>query len=118
MRYPIDQEKLQSALDIFVGTHDFRSFCKGTEMGENTVRTIRSITVTYARRYGAWCIEFKGPGFMRHMIRRIVGACLQVAARKDLSITYVKEVLEQKNPRQKLINAPAKGLCLYKICYF
>lgn len=117
-RYSIDVSVLEQALQIFVGTHDFRSFCTGTDMGENTVRTINSIKVTYIKRFGAWRIEFKGPGFMRHMIRRIVGACMQVAAKEDLTLGYLEDVLAQKNPKQMLVNAPAKGLCLVKIKYF
>lgn len=116
-RYPIDFNMLDQALQIFVGTHDFRSFCTGTDMGENTVRTINSIKVVYIKKFNAWRIEFKGPGFMRHMIRRIVGACMQVAAREDLTLDYLKDVLAEKNPKQMLVNAPAKGLCLVKIKY-
>lgn len=117
-RYSIDFKKLEQALNIFVGTHDFRSFCTGTDMGENTVRTINSIKLVYIKRFGAWRIEFKGPGFMRHMIRRIVGACMQVAAKEDFSLDYIENVLAQKNPKQILVNAPAKGLCLVKVRYF
>lgn len=116
-RYPIDFKILEQALQLFVGTHDFRSFCTGTDMGENTVRTINSIKLVYIKRFGAWRIEFNGPGFMRHMIRRIVGACMQVAAKEDLSLGYLEDVLSQKDPRQILVNAPAKGLCLVKIRY-
>lgn len=117
-RYPINFDLLQQALQMFVGTHDFRSFCTGTDMGENTTRTVTSVRLVYVRKFGAWRIEFKGPGFLRHMIRRIVGACMQVASKEDLTLAYLKTVLDEKNPKQKLLNAPAKGLCLYKIKYF
>lgn len=116
-RHPVDFEKLEQALQIFVGTHDFRSFCTGTEMGENTVRTINSIRLVYIKKFGAWRIECKGPGFMRHMIRRIVGACMQAGAKEGISLAYLQDVLAQKDPKQVLFNAPAKGLCLYKIKY-
>jgi tRNA pseudouridine38-40 synthase len=116
-RYPLDRAKLEQSLALFVGTHDFRSFCTGTEMGENTVRTINSIRLEHLQRYGIWRIEFKGPGFMRHMIRRIVGACMQTAAKPELSPDYLREVLALRDPRQELLNAPAQGLCLYKIRY-
>lgn len=116
-RYPLDSAKLERSLDLFVGTHDFRSFCTGTDMGENTVRTIQTIRLEHYKRYGIWALEFKGPGFMRHMIRRIVGACMQVASKQELTIDYLQEVLAQKDPRQELLNAPAQGLCLYRIRY-
>jgi tRNA pseudouridine38-40 synthase len=116
-RYPLDMKKLEQSLQLFVGTYDFRSFCTGTDMGENTVRTIESIELVYKKEFGAWRIVVKGPGFMRHMIRRIVGACMQVASKDDVGIDYLNQVLAQKDPRQTLVNAPAKGLCLYKIIY-
>ncbi len=115
-RYEVDLQLLKEALCVFVGTHDFRSFCTGTDMGENTIRTIESIEVTQ-ELFGAWRITFKGPGFMRHMIRRIVGACLEVASKKKLKPEDLMRILQQKNANQPLINAPAQGLCLSTIQY-
>lgn len=115
-RHNVDMDVLQELLNVFVGTHDFRSFCTGTDMGQNTVRTIQSITVS-KEMFGAWRIAFKGPGFMRHMIRRIVGACLQAASKQDISAAHMRSILEQKNPNQSLFNAPAQGLCLQSIRY-
>lgn len=115
-RHKIDMDSLHTLLQTFVGTHDFRSFCTGTDMGQNTVRTIESITLSN-QMFGACRITFKGPGFMRHMIRRIVGACLQASSRGDISVTDMRSILEQKDPNQPLLNAPAKGLCLQSIIY-
>lgn len=114
-RYPVDFDRLVEALNIFVGTHDFRSFCTGTDMGEHTVRTIDAIAVTQ-EQFGAWRITVKGAGFLRHMIRRIVGASL-TAASGNVQIDELRAILEERDPNQALINAPAKGLCLYAIQY-
>ena len=116
-RFPIDFDKLECALNVFVGTHDFRSFCSGDEH-ENTVRNIKSIYLEYLNKYNAYRIVVEGPGFLRYMIRRIVGAALQVASRDDLDIAYLVNALQEKNPEQPLLpNAPSKGLLLYKIKY-
>lgn len=116
-RYQVDLELLQEALQLFVGTHDFRSFCTGVDMGENTIRTIESIELHKEEASGSWQITVKGPGFLRHMIRRIVGASLDVASKKKVSVARLKAILEEKNPEQALTNAPAKGLCLDSIVY-
>lgn len=116
-RYAIDLELLQEALQLFVGTHDFRSFCTGIDMGENTIRTIESIDLCKNESLGSWQITVKGPGFLRHMIRRIVGASFDVASKKTVTLADLKAILEEKNPEQALTNAPAKGLCLQSICY-
>ncbi len=115
--YPINLEKLHKSFSIFLGTHDFRSFCTGYDTQENTIRTIDALSLEYIRRFNIYRITVKGPGFLRHMIRRIVGACLDVAAHDNVSIDYLHDVLQQKNPRQTLPNASAKGLLLYKIMY-
>lgn len=115
-KYPFDHVKLYKALQVFVGTHDFRSFCTGYEQ-ESTIRTIDSIKVHHIKRFNVWRIEVKGPGFLRYMIRRIVGAALEVASRDYLSIDDLRAVLLEKNPAQTLPNAPAQGLMLYKIIY-
>ena len=51
------------------------------------------------------------------MIRRIVGACLEVASRDSLSINDLHTALAECNPEQILPKAPAHGLLLYKIQY-
>ena len=115
-RHPVDIEKLKKALNVFVGTHDFRSFCSGADY-ENTVRTITAVDVEYLSRFKTHRIIVKGPGFLRYMIRRISGACLEVASRDNLGISDLQKALDAKNPLQLLPTAPAHGLLLYKIMY-
>ena len=114
---PVGIEKLKAGLQIFVGTHDFRSFCSSEDTRENTIRTIHSIRVEQFKKWGIYRIVVHGPAFLRHMIRRIAGAALTVAYRQDLPISTLKEALEEKNPVQILPNAPPHGLLLYKIKY-
>lgn len=115
-RYPIDFAKLERVLQLFVGTHDFRSYSTGYER-ENTVRTIDHISLEYLKRYHIHRIVVKGSSFLHHMVRRMVGAALEVAASPHLAINYITDVMEQKNPQQTLPTAPAQGLLLYKVLY-
>lgn len=48
---PVDIKKLQQSLQVFVGTHDFRSFCTGYDK-ENTIRIVDSISLVYVKRFG------------------------------------------------------------------
>lgn len=112
---PIAPALLKEALKIFIGTHDFRSFSTGNERGEDTVRCIDSIEVHHEK--DTLCIVVKGQKFLHHMVRRIVGAACDVASRPDFSIGYLIRILEEKNPRQRLTNAPAQGLTLESITY-
>ena len=115
----INLEKLENALKCFVGKKDFRSFCSSQENTKDTVRTINSIYFYNVKRteYSQlYRIKFKGKSFLHNMIRRIVGACLE-AATKNLSLDVLQKALEEKNPRQALLNAPAHGLMLHNIKY-
>ncbi len=111
----VDLDLLRHHLQVFVGTHDFRSFCSGSEI-KNTVRTIDSIDLVFNDHLNSYKIIFKGKGFLRYMIRRIVGACFY-SVQKGFNSQFLVEVLNQKNPNQRLPTAPAQGLMLYEISY-
>ncbi len=115
--YPINIDLLYDALQFFVGTHDFRSFRSSEDMRSNTIRTIDSIDLEHIKRYNVYRIVIKGQKFLRHMIRRIVGASFAVATRTNVSLAYLKLVMEARDPSHVLPNAPAQGLLLYKIIY-
>jgi tRNA pseudouridine38-40 synthase len=113
---PFDKEKLELCLQLFVGTHDFRSFCTGFEQ-ENTVRTIYSIQLRFIPSFNVYRIEIKGNGFLRYMIRRIVGACLEIARSDKRTEQDLQHALLECDPLQSLPTAPACGLLLRKIKY-
>lgn len=113
---PLDFDELNKALQLLVGEHDFRSFCTGYDM-KSTIRTVHSIHLEFDDAMQAHVIVVKGRGFLRYMIRRIVGACLTVASRDDLSHHDVQAALDAKNSEQTLPNSPSKGLLLYEIVY-
>lgn len=115
---PFDSERLSRVLQLFVGTHDFTAFSSGTPIGDNPLCTIEKIEVQHIKRFGVYQISITGNRFLRHMVRRIVGAAFMGAQKKDiLSIAQVQTIFEAKNPNHYLPNAPAKGLLLYKIRY-
>ena len=116
-RRPIDLDTLQTVLDGFVGTHDFRALCKIRDVRGTTVRSISSIDLEFVEQFGAYRISVTGHSFMRHMVRRVVGAALAVATRQDMPAGYPIEVLRAGDPNNTLPKAPAHGLLLYKIRY-
>jgi tRNA pseudouridine38-40 synthase len=115
-RKPISLQKLRAVSALFLGTHDFRSFCTGDDRGDDTIRTIDAITIREFNN-GNLRIIIKGPSFLRYMIRRLVGALMACASRDDISLDMVREILERKNPCHILPNAPAHGLVLWRVAY-
>ena len=113
----IDLEKLRVALNGFVGEHDFRAFCKAKDVQGSTVRSIHAITLEYVECFGWYQIAVTGPGFMRHMVRRLVGAAIFVASRPAVSVDHAQRVLLSGDPNNTLGRAPAHGLLLYTIRY-
>jgi len=116
-RHAIDVEKLKKCVEQFLGIHDFRSFSTGDDRGTDTIRRIDAVSVEFVSEYNVYRISISGPKFLKYMVRRMVGACIEVASRKNLEVCEIKKVLEAKNPEHLLPNAPAKGLVLYKIDY-
>lgn len=118
--YPcaLSRERFEQALHCFVGEHDFRSFCSVEDTREHMVRHIQSIQLEYLRRFKAYRIAIVGSAFLRHMIRRLVGAALTVATEGSrYTIEDLHRILYTKNPHHPLPNAPSKGLLLHRITY-
>ena len=110
-------DRLEEALALFVGTYDFRYFCKEVT-DKNTVRTVQSIVLTRSECGTKHTVTIKGKSFLRFMIRRIIGASFAIASSKDLSIVDLQKLLSGERECVKLlITAPAQGLCLESIEY-
>jgi tRNA pseudouridine38-40 synthase len=112
----VDVVKLKKALKLYVGTHDFRSFCK-LEEERSTIRTIHSITIHSLDRFGAIRIVIKGDSFLHFQIRRMVGYALGVARRGDLSLDFIQDMLDNPDPQQQGTKADGRGLCLKEVRY-
>ncbi|MBW3670591.1 MAG: tRNA pseudouridine(38-40) synthase TruA, partial [Acidobacteria bacterium] len=80
VKTPLDETLMQEAAKTFVGKHDFRGFTIADPPVKTTVRTIRELRVTRDRdviEILAW-----GDGFLRYMVRRIVGLLIEIGARR------------------------------------
>lgn len=115
--FPLNFDILKRALEFFVGTHDFASFRSIQDLRKNTVRTIDNMSLNYIEEYKMYRITIKGQKFLRHMIRRMVGASLFAATKADDSLLLLKNTMEACNPAHTLPNAPAQGLILDSIIY-
>lgn len=112
---PIDMSKLNECLHLYVGTHDFRSFCTGNDIAD-TVRTVTSISIEIISD-NKFIIHVYGPSFLRYMVRRLIGSALTVATKKHLTVLDLLDVFKACNPSHNLVTAPAHGLHLAEIRY-
>ncbi len=118
---PLDLNSIHSCLAIIEGTHDFSSFensgsrDKTILSGRGAIRTIHSAKLT-ADRADAFVFQFTGDGFLRNMIRNLVGTLIEVG-RGRLSSKEFKAILKARDRSLAGRTAPPHGLCLKEVFY-
>jgi tRNA pseudouridine38-40 synthase len=112
----LDIEAMQRAALHLLGTHDFASFQgqAGSDDEDDTTRTIRRLQLS--PRDGEIAIEIEGDGFLRHMVRAIVGTLVEVG-RGQRGADSMTEILEARARRAAGRTAPAQGLALVEVSY-
>jgi tRNA pseudouridine38-40 synthase len=71
----LDLDMLKEASDLFLGEHDFRSFCKKSD--RTTVKIVDSVTLTESEDFIHF--DIKAHSFLWNMVRRIVSAAVKFA---------------------------------------
>lgn len=108
--------KFKKALKMFEGKHNFQDFTSKEEDEDNFVREIYNIDVKRTKDHHI-AVNIKGDGFMRYMIRFIIGTALVVARDKE-SLDYITYHLSDKSLREiSPYKAPAEGLYLVEVIY-
>ena len=112
---PLDLEKIEGALDLFRGTHDFSSFCSSHTDSRDHVRTVLGIGVVKQDK-DIIQMTIEADGFLRYMVRTIVGALVEIGRGKR-SREDVAEILEAKDRKRAGLTAPPQGLFLQEVRY-
>ncbi|MCA9507183.1 MAG: tRNA pseudouridine(38-40) synthase TruA [Myxococcales bacterium] len=109
----IDIDAMKKAVLNLIGEHDFSSF-RGRRCGaKNPVKYLKKITIARVSQCFV-VIEVEGNGFLRYMIRNIVGTLVEVGTGLRNPVD-VKNILDAKDRQAAGIMAPAHGLCLVKV---
>jgi len=115
VREPIDCELVKTGLSLLTGEKDFSSFqSQGSEVS-SPVRTIYQTALLPLRRIG-FKLRFKADGFLRHMVRNMVGTLIRVGSGR-ISIEEFEEIIHSKDRSKAGEMAPANGLFLRKVLY-
>ena len=110
----LNAEKMNEAIKVFLGTHDFRAFVTESKEKENCVRTITEAKVE--QNNNKLVITFKGDGFLRYQVRNMVGILIRVGENK-ISTEDVEKILESKDRTTTGKTAPPEGLYLSEVTY-
>lgn len=110
----LDTEAMRSGSRHLIGTHDFTSFCAVDSTAKSKIRRLREVQIIErGPLLEIWCL---GDGFLKQMVRNIVG-CLVAVGKGKIEASEVKGILNSMDRSVAPSTAPAEGLCLVRIFY-
>ncbi len=112
----LDIDAIREGLSHLTGEHDFTSFRGQGCTAKSPVRSIFRTEVTRHDVPGLWSIDVAGGGFLRHMVRNIVGTVVDAGKGKQAP-ERVREILLARARSAAGVTAPAHGLFLWRVAY-
>lgn len=112
---PLKWESMEKCLKLLEGKHDFSSFQAAGSNIRNTERVVLTTGITSAGEH-VRLIMIEASGFLRHMMRNIVGTLVDVG-RGKLTEKGFSEVVAARDRKVAGMTAPARGLCLLEVRY-
>lgn len=110
----IDENFLNGQSQAYIGTHDFKAFCSAGSTVEDTVRTVKSFSVTRDGEEVLFTVE--ADGFLYNMVRIMVGSLIEISENK-IEKDKLSAIIESKDRALAGRTAPAQGLFLNKVKY-
>jgi len=110
----LDIEKMKKAIKYFEGEHNFRSFTKIDEEKESYIRTIYETDIEL--NDNIITIKFSGNGFLRYMVRNMVGLLIEIGELKK-EPEEVLRLFEVQSRNEAGITASPNGLYLNNVYY-
>jgi tRNA pseudouridine38-40 synthase len=128
--YSLDRQRMARAAQYLHGEHDFTSFAAvarripaaGRAAGEacgahkSAIRNVFRSRLLWRPRTSILVYEVSGNGFLRHMVRNIVGTLIE-AGRGRIAPQEIPQILEARDRSLAGPTAPACGLSLVKVEY-
>jgi len=108
--YPLDEQRMITLARAFEGEHDFTAFAAADDRdaeGRSKVRRVFSSVLEQGE--GRLTYRIRGSGFLKHMVRNVVGTLLEAGKG---NIADVSRLPEECGP-----TAPARGLFLVSVEY-
>jgi tRNA pseudouridine38-40 synthase len=110
--YPLDIKRMHDAARLFEREGDFSGFSSN-----RLLDPVRNVVRSKLRKMGDEIIyTVEANGFLRYMVRTIVGTLLEIG-RGRIPPETIEKIFRQKTRTLASPTAPAKGLCLIKVIY-
>lgn len=114
VKYPVDIERMQKALDFIKGEHDFSSFKSSGTLNPSKICFIEKATCH--KDGDNVIIDIVGNRFLYNMVRTIVGTLLEIEGHK-LPAEHMEQVLMACDRRKAGQTVSPYGLTLMKVEY-
>ena len=115
--YPLDEAAFCGTAAIYEGTHDFSAFAAADEKDAVSPSKVRTIFLSKAERNGPLLVyRVRGSGFLKHMVRNLVGGLIEVG-KGNLTSSDIASLLAPDSPRKLGCSVPARGLFLLNVEY-
>jgi tRNA pseudouridine38-40 synthase len=116
--FALNVPEMQRAAGLFEGRHDFAAFQSAGSNVITTERTVLSSHLTSSKTAEAEQLHYEvtGDGFLRHMVRALVGTLVEVGAGR-LRAGDLTRILASRDRHQAGPTAPACGLYLVAVSY-
>jgi tRNA pseudouridine38-40 synthase len=139
LSHPLDVAAMAEAACLVEGQHDFAGFQGTGSSTESTIRTVFTSLFREATQTDPWAAsgspagprleapdvpgaarlllyEVTGDGFLRHMVRNIVGTLAEIGIGRR-RVDAIQRILSSGDRRLAGPTAPARGLCLVRVGY-
>lgn len=115
--HPLDMEAMRMAAAPLVGRHDFAAFQGAGSTVATTERTILDLAWNEGGGFDRPIVfRVTGDGFLRHMVRNIVGTLVEVGSGR-LEAGCLPSILQSRDRTQAGPTAPPQGLFLTHVQY-
>ncbi len=111
----LDRETMRAALGTIVGTHDFSAFEGAGSQRAHARRTVLRADLTDCED-DLLVLEIEADGFLRHMVRNIVGTLVAVGLGK-ITVDAFEAILLSMDRSRAGVTAPPQGLFLVSVTY-
>ena len=115
IRKRLDTGAMRTAIEFLIGDHDFKAFEGTGSPRSSTVRRVMRAELL-EKEHGLVVFEIEAGGFLRFMVRNIVGTLADVGLGK-ISPAAFNDILISKDRSQAGITAPPQGLFLVEVKY-
>ncbi|MCF8026093.1 MAG: tRNA pseudouridine(38-40) synthase TruA [Desulfobacteraceae bacterium] len=116
IKNPLDVDAMQRAADMLKGKHDFSAFENTGSPKSNSVRTVYSAGFTQPPDKRHLNFEISANGFLRYMVRNIVGTLVQVG-QSGITVEEFAAIKASLDRNKAGFTAPPHGLFLMSVKY-